>query len=618
MSNISVQQIEDVVIKFAGDSGDGMQLTGTQFSNNTALVGNDLSTFPDFPAEIRAPQGTLPGVSGFQLHFSSNRIFTPGDACDVLVAMNAAALKANLKGLKKGGIIIANTDGFDAKNLRLANYPDGVNPLEDGSLQPYQLHTMDVTKMTREALKDINLGMKEKDRAKNMFVLGFLYWLYDRDLESTTNFLNEKFGKKPEILASNLKALHAGYNFADTVEAFSTRFHVEKARMEPGTYRSITGNTALAYGLIAASQKAELPIFLGTYPITPASDILHELSRYKNFGIRTFQAEDEIAGISSAIGASYGGHMGITTTSGPGMALKGEAMGLAVMLEIPLLIINIQRGGPSTGLPTKTEQSDLLQAYYGRNGECPMPIVSASTPSDCFNAVFEAFRISVAHMTPVIFLSDGYIANGAEPWRFPQSKDLPAIPVKFKKGLEEGEEQFLPYHRDENLVRPWAVPGTPGLEHRIGGLEKQNITGNVSYDPENHQLMVRIRQEKVDKIADHIPPQEIELGPEKGKVLVLGWGSTYGAIKSAVLELLAEGHEVAHAHIRYLRPFPKNLAEILHSYDKVLIPEINNGQLIKIIREQFLIDAIGYHKIMGVPITKGELVIKIRELLHEL
>jgi 2-oxoglutarate ferredoxin oxidoreductase subunit alpha len=618
MSNISVQQIEDVVIKFAGDSGDGMQLTGTQFSNNTALVGNDLSTFPDFPAEIRAPQGTLPGVSGFQLHFSSNRIFTPGDACDVLVAMNAAALKANLKSLKKGGIIIANTDGFDAKNLRLANYPDGVNPLEDGSLQPYQLHTMDVTKMTREALKDINMGMKEKDRAKNMFVLGFLYWLYDRNLESTENFLNEKFGKKADILASNLKALHAGYNFADTVEAFSTRFHVEKARMEPGTYRSITGNTALAYGLIAASQKANLPIFLGTYPITPASDILHELSRYKNFGIRTFQAEDEIAGITSAIGASYGGHMGITTTSGPGMALKGEAMGLAVMLEIPLLIVNIQRGGPSTGLPTKTEQSDLLQAYYGRNGECPMPIVSASTPSDCFNAVFEAFRISVAHMTPVIFLSDGYIANGAEPWRFPQSKDLPTIPVKFKKGLEEGEEQFLPYHRDENLVRPWAVPGTPGLEHRIGGLEKQNITGNVSYDPENHQLMVRIRQEKVDKIADHIPPQEIELGPEKGKVLVLGWGSTYGAIKSAVLELLAEGHEVAHAHIRYLRPFPKNLAEILHSYDKVLIPEINNGQLIKIIREQFLIDAIGYHKIMGVPITKGELVIKIREILHEL
>lgn len=616
MSNISVQQIENVVIKFAGDSGDGMQLTGTQFSNNTALVGNDLSTFPDFPAEIRAPQGTLAGVSGFQLHFSSNRIFTPGDACDVLVAMNAAALKANLKSLKKGGIIIANTDGFDSKNLRLANYPDGINPLEDGSLAAYQLHTMDVTKMTREALKDINLGMKEKDRAKNMFVLGFLYWLYDRSLESSENFLNEKFSKKPEILESNLKALHAGYNFGDTVEAFSTRYKVEKARMEPGTYRSITGNTALAYGLIAASQKANLPLFLGTYPITPASDILHELSKYKNFGIRTFQAEDEIAGITSAIGASYGGHMGVTTTSGPGMALKGEAMGLAVMLEIPLLIVNIQRGGPSTGLPTKTEQSDLLQAYYGRNGECPMPVIAAATPSDCFESIFEAFRISVAHMTPVIYLSDGYIANGAEPWRFPKSADLPAIPVKFKKGLEEGEEQFLPYHRDENLVRPWAVPGTPGLEHRIGGLEKQNITGNVSYDPENHQLMVRIRQEKVDKIADHIPLQKIELGPEKGKVLVLGWGSTYGAIKSAVLELLAEGHEVAHAHIRYLRPFPKNLAEILHSYDKVLIPEINNGQLIRIIREQFLIDAQGYNKIMGVPITKGELVVKIKEMLQ--
>ncbi|SFE28682.1 2-oxoglutarate ferredoxin oxidoreductase subunit alpha [Chitinophaga sp. CF118] len=616
MSNSSIQKIEDVVIKFAGDSGDGMQLTGTQFSNNTALIGNDLSTFPDFPAEIRAPIGTLPGVSGFQLHFSSNRIFTPGDACDVLVAMNAAALKANLKALKKGGIIIANTDGFDAKNLRLANYPEGVNPLEDGSLANYQLHTIDVTKLTREALKDSPMGMKEKDRAKNMFVLGFLYWMYDRTLESTEAFLNEKFGKKQDILDSNLKVLQAGYNFGDTVEAFTTRYHVEKARMEPGTYRSITGNVALSYGLVAAGQKSKLPLFLGTYPITPASDILHELSRYKNFNIRTFQAEDEIAGITSAIGASYGGHMGITTTSGPGMALKGEAMGLAVMLEIPLLIINIQRGGPSTGLPTKTEQSDLLQAYYGRNGECPMPIVSASTPSDCFDAVFEAFRISVQHMTPVIFLSDGYIANGSEPWRFPQSADLPEIAVKFKKGLEEGEEQFLPYHRDENLVRPWAVPGTPGLEHRIGGLEKQNITGNVSYDPENHQLMVRIRQEKIDKIADHIPPQQIELGPEKGKVLVLGWGSTYGAIKSAVLELLAEGHQVAHAHIRYLRPFPKNLEEILHSYDKILIPEINNGQLIKIIRDQFLIDAQGYHKIMGVPITKSELVIKIREMLQ--
>lgn len=615
MSNKAIQQVEDVVIKFAGDSGDGMQLTGTQFSNNTALIGNDLSTFPDFPAEIRAPQGTLAGVSGFQLHFSSNRIFTPGDTCDVLVAMNAAALKANLKGLKKGGIIIANISGFDSKNLRLANFPEGINPLEDGSLVNYQLHTMDVTKMTREALKDINMGMKEKDRASNMFVLGFIYWLYNRDMESTTNFLTEKFGKKPEILESNLRSLKAGYNFADTVEAFATRYKVEKAKMEPGTYRSITGNTALSYGLIAASQKADLPIFLGTYPITPASDILHELSRYKNFGIRTFQAEDEIAGITSAIGASYGGHMGVTTTSGPGMALKGEAMGLAVMLEIPLLIIDIQRGGPSTGLPTKTEQSDLLQAYYGRNGECPMPIISASTPSDCFDGIYEAFRIAVNHMTPVIFLSDGYIANGAEPWKFPKSEDLTPITVKFKKGLEEGEDQFYPYQRDENLVRPWAVPGTPGLEHRIGGLEKQNITGNISYDPENHQLMVKIRQEKVDKIADHIPLQKIEVGPEKGKVLVLGWGSTFGTIKSAVIELVAEGHEVAHAHLRHMRPFPKNLEEILHSYDHVLIPEINNGQLIKIIRDQFLIPAQGYNKIMGVPITKGELVQRIREML---
>ncbi|WP_291910851.1 2-oxoacid:acceptor oxidoreductase subunit alpha [Chitinophaga sp. CB10] len=615
MPNTSIQQLEDVVIKFAGDSGDGMQLTGSQFSNNTALIGNDLSTFPDFPAEIRAPQGTLAGVSGFQLHFSSNRIFTPGDACDVLVAMNAAALKANLKGLKKGGIIIANTDGFDSKNLRLANYPEGVNPLEDGSLVDYQLHTMDVTKMTREALKESTLGMKEKDRAKNMFVLGFLYWLYDRNMENTENFLREKFGKKPEILESNLKVLHAGYNFADTVEAFSTRYRVEKARMEPGTYRSITGNTALSYGLVAAAQKANLPMFLGTYPITPASDILHELSRLKNFNIRTFQAEDEIAGITSAIGASYGGHFAVTTTSGPGVALKGEAMGLAVMLEIPLLIVDIQRGGPSTGLPTKTEQSDLLQAYYGRNGECPMPVISASTPADCFDAVFEASRIALQHMTPVIFLSDGYIANGAEPWRFPKAADLPEIPVKFKTELAEGEEQYLPYHRDEKLVRPWALPGTPGLEHRIGGLEKQNITGNISYDPENHQVMVKIRQEKVDRIADYIPLQKIEIGPEKGKVLVLGWGSTYGSIKSAVLELLAEGYEVAHAHLRHLRPFPKNLAEILHSYDKVLIPEINNGQLIKIIRDQFLIDAQGYNKIMGVPITKSELVTKIRELL---
>jgi 2-oxoglutarate ferredoxin oxidoreductase subunit alpha len=607
--------LPEVVIKFAGDSGDGMQLTGTQFTNNTALLGIDLATFPDFPAEIRAPQGTIPGVSGYQLRFSSAPIYTPGDECDVLVAMNAAALKTNLKALKKGGKIIINTDGFDPKNLRLANYPDGVNPIEDDSLSNYDVIKMDITKMTREALKEFTLGTKEKDRAKNMFVLGFLYWMYNRDMESSIQFLTDKFGKKPDLLNSNIKALQAGYNYGDTTETFTTRYKVEKARIEPGSYRNIMGNQALAYGLIAASQKASLPMFLGTYPITPASDILHELSRYKTFGIRTFQAEDEIAGITAAIGASYGGSLGVTTTSGPGMALKTEAMGLAVMLEIPLLIINIQRGGPSTGLPTKTEQSDLLQAYYGRNGECPMPVISASTPSDCFAAVYEAVRISVQHMTPVIFLSDGYIANGAEPWKFPTSEQLAPIEVNFKKELGHGEEKFMPYQRDEKLVRPWAIPGTPGLEHRVGGLEKQNITGNISYDPDNHQLMVKIRQEKVDKIADYIPEQKLDSGPEKGKILVLGWGSTYGAIKSAVQELQEAGQEISHAHLRYIRPFPKNLGTILHNFEQVLIPEINNGQLIKIIRDQYLVDAKGYNKIMGVPITKTELLAKLKEML---
>jgi 2-oxoglutarate ferredoxin oxidoreductase subunit alpha len=613
--NTTEEVLQDVVIKFAGDSGDGMQLTGSQFTNSTAMLGIDLATFPDFPAEIRAPQGTLPGVSGYQLHFSSNRIYTPGDDCDVLVAMNAAALKANLKSLKKGGKIIVNTDGFDAKNLRLANYPEGLNPLEDDSLTNYEVIKIDVTKLTREALKEYELGVKEKDRAKNMFVLGFLYWMYNRSMENTVTFLVEKFGKKDVILQSNIKALQAGYNYADTTETFTTRFKVEKAKMTPGTYRSIMGNQALSYGLIAAAKKSGLQLFLGTYPITPASDILHELSRHKAFNVKTFQAEDEIAAITSAIGASYGGLFGVTTTSGPGMALKTEAMGLAVMLEIPLLIINVQRGGPSTGLPTKTEQSDLLQAYYGRNGECPMPVISASTPSDCFSAVYEAIRISVQHMTPVIFLSDGFIANGAEPWKFPKSDDLPPIEVKFKTELAHDEEKFQPYLRDEKLVRPWAVPGTAGLEHRIGGIEKQNITGNVSYDPDNHQLMVRIREEKVEKIADYIPEQTLDSGPEKGKLLVLGWGSTYGAIKSAVHELQADGKKVAHAHLRYVRPFPRNLGDIIERYDQVLIPEINNGQLIKIIRDKYLVDAKGYNKIMGVPITKGELVEEITRML---
>jgi 2-oxoglutarate/2-oxoacid ferredoxin oxidoreductase subunit alpha len=613
--NRKEEVLQDVVIKFAGDSGDGMQLTGSQFTNNTALLGIDLATFPDFPAEIRAPQGTLPGVSGYQLRFSSDQVYTPGDECDVLVAMNAAALKSNLKTLKKGGIIIANSEGFDPKNLRLANYAEGANPLEDNSLDSYTVYKIDVTKMTREALKDITMGTKEKDRAKNMFVLGFLYWMYNRNMETTIQFLKEKFGKKQEILESNIRALQAGYNFGDTTETFTTTYRVEKAKMAPGIYRSIMGNQALAYGLIAASQKSGLPLFLGSYPITPASDILHELSRHKAFGVRTFQAEDEIAAITSAIGAAYGGSLGVTTTSGPGMALKAEAMGLAVMMEIPLLICDIQRGGPSTGLPTKTEQSDLLQAYYGRNGECPMPVIAASTPSDCFDAVYEAVRIAVQHMTPVIFLSDGYIANGAEPWKFPRSADLSPIEVQFKTELQAGEEKFQPYLRDEKLVRPWAIPGTPGLEHRIGGLEKQDVTGNVSYDPENHQLMVKIREEKVARIADHIPPQRLDSGPEKGDLLVLGWGSTYGAIKSAAAELQRDGFAVAHAHLRYLRPFPANLGEIIRNFKTVLIPEINNGQLIKIIRDQFLVDAKGYHKIMGVPITKSELALKMREVL---
>lgn len=614
--NIKEEVLQDVVIKFAGDSGDGMQLTGQQFTNNTALLGIDLATFPDFPAEIRAPIGTVPGVSGYQLHFSSNKVFTPGDIADVLVAMNAAALKVNLKAIKPGGKIIVNIDGFDSRNLRLANYPDGVNPLENGSLDSFEVIKIDVTKLTREALKEFtDLGVKERDRAKNMFVLGFIYWMYNRSLDNTISFLKEKFGKKESILQSNIKVLQAGYNYGETTETFTTRYKVEKAKMEPGLYRSIMGNQSLAMGLVAASEKSGLQLFLGSYPITPASDILHDLSKYKAFGVKTFQAEDEIAAIASAIGASYGGALGVTTTSGPGMALKTEAMGLAMMLEIPLVIVNIQRGGPSTGLPTKTEQSDLMQAYYGRNGEAPIPVISASTPSDCFEVAYEAVRIAVQHMTPVILLSDGYIANGAEPWKFPQSADLKPIEVKFKTKLDDGEEKYQPYKRDEKLARPWAVPGTPGLEHRVGGLEKQDITGNISYDSDNHQHMVKTRQAKVDKIADYIPLQTIDSGAEKGKVLILGWGSTYGAIKSAALELQAEGLAVSHAHIRYMRPFPKNLGEIIGNFEQVLIPEINNGQLVKIIRDQYMVDAKAFNKIMGVPITKGELIDTVKKML---
>ena len=606
------QVLEKVIIKFAGDSGDGMQLTGTQFTNTAALFGNDLSTFPDFPAEIRAPQGTIPGVSGFQLHFGSVNIFSPGDFCDVLVAMNAAALKANLRNLKKGGTIIVNTDGFDPKNLRLANYADNISPLTDGSLESYRVITIDVTKMTKATLADSGLGTKEIDRAKNMFVLGFLYWMYNRDMSFTVNFLEEKFSKKPEILAANLKVLNAGYNFGETSETAATRFTINPAPMPAGTYRNIIGNQATAIGLIAASQKSGLDLFLGSYPITPASDILHELARHKNFGVKTFQAEDEIAAICSAIGASFGGKLGITTSSGPGIALKTEAMGLALMLELPLLIINVQRGGPSTGLPTKTEQSDLFQAVYGRNGEAPIPVLAAKSAADCFETVYEACRIALEYMTPVIFLSDGYIANGSEPWRFPNADQLKPIKVEF--ATELNGDKFLPYKRNENLSRPWAIPGTKGLEHRIGGLEKQHETGNISYDPENHEFMVKMRAAKVEKVADTIPNQTIDNGTEKGKILVLGWGSTYGAIKGAVIDARAKGIDVSHAHIRHIVPFPKNLGELLKNYETVLIPEMNTGQLKSIIRDKFLVPAIGLNKIKGMPFATSEILAKIEEL----
>ncbi len=601
-----IEIVDEVIIKFAGDSGDGIQLAGSQFTNNTALTGSDLSTFPDFPAEIRAPQGTLAGVSGFQLRFSSHEIFTPGDACDVLVAMNAAALKSNLSHLKKAGIIILNTAGFDAKNLRLANYEDDENPLENDSLSGFNVHKIDITKLTREALVDTSLGIKEKDRAKNMFVLGYLYWMYNRKMDNTVRFLERKFATRKNILDANLSALKAGYNFGITAEIYSARYEVEKADLPKGTYRNIQGNTALSYGLITAARKANIDLFLGSYPITPASDILHELSKHKNFDVTTFQAEDEIAAVSSAIGAAYGGKLGITTTSGPGLALKAEAIGLAVMLEIPLVIIDIQRGGPSTGLPTKTEQSDLLQAMYGRNGECPLPILAAASPSDCFETAIEACRIALQHMTPVILLSDGYIANGAEPWKFPNTDDIPNIKTQLVTN-ENTIEEYLPYLRDKNLVRSWAIPGMKHLEHRVGGLEKEDISGNVSYDPDNHEHMVKTRQAKIDKIADFIPEEKFVQGDASDKVLVLGWGSTYGVAYAAVHNLRKTGENVAQIHLRHIQPFASNLGEILSHFDKIIIPEINNGQLSKIIQSSFQKNVIPYNKIKGVPITHNEL-----------
>ncbi|MCC6401249.1 MAG: 2-oxoacid:acceptor oxidoreductase subunit alpha [Flavobacteriales bacterium] len=602
----TVQERRNVVILFAGDSGDGIQLTGAQFTDTNALFGNDVSTFPNFPAEIRAPQGTLAGVSGFQLHFGSVEIFTPGDLCDVLVVMNAAALKANLSKLKQGGTIIANTDGFDKKNLRLAGYIDQADPLTDGTLAAYTLHSVDVTKMTRNALEGTTLGMKEKDRCKNMFVLGFINWMFSRDLANSERFLQQKFGKKAELLDANLRALKAGYHYGDTSETFTTRFEVKPAPMPKGTYRSITGNQGTALGLLAGAQKAKLDLFYGSYPITPASDILHELSRHKNFGVLTFQAEDEIAAIASAIGASYGGALGVTASSGPGIALKTEAMGLAFMLELPLVIVNVQRGGPSTGLPTKTEQADLWQAVHGRNGEAPIPVIAASTPIDCFDMAFEAVQIAVEHMTPVILLTDGYIANGAEPWRFPASKDLPAITPNFIKGPNDGEA-FLPYLRDERSVRPWALPGQPGLQHRIGGIEKQDRTGNISYDPANHEKMVRLRAEKVARIADRFKPIRLDTGPPEGELLIVGWGSTYGAIRTAALALQAEGHSVAHVHLRHLFPFNKGLGPLLKKYKRVLVPEMNSGQLRQLLRAEFLVDAQGLNKIQGMPFTSEEI-----------
>ena len=590
-----------------------MQLSGMQFTDTAALLGNDLSTFPDYPSEIRAPIGTIAGVSGFQVHFGSTEIFTPGDQYDVLVAMNAAALKVDLGKLKRGGVIIANTQGFDEKNLRLANYPENTNPLEDGTLSDYTLHKVDVTKLTRECLSGTGLGTKETDRSKNMFVLGLLFWMFDKPLDPTLQFITDKFSKKPEIAEANARTLQAGWNYGENTEIFTSRFRVAPAALPAGKYRNITGNQAAAIGLIAASEKANLPLFIGSYPITPATDILQELSKYKANGVKTFQAEDEIAGICASIGASYAGQLAVTTTSGPGMALKTEALGLATMLEIPLVVVNVQRGGPSTGLPTKTEQADLLMAMHGRHGEAPLPVLAAATPSDCFEMAFEACRLAVEHMTPVIFLSDGYIANGSEPWRFPQEDQLKKIKTQFLKKLEAGET-LKPYQRNEMLARPWIKPGTKGLEHRIGGLEKQDVTGNVSYDPLNHERMVQLRADKIKLVEKTIPPAVTDSGRAGARIGVLGWGSTYGAIKSAVKELLEEGHDVAHVHLRYINPFPANLGELLSGFDRLLIPEMNSGQLLQLIRAKYLLPAEGYSKVQGLPFTTQELKNRIIQM----
>ncbi|MFD7934856.1 2-oxoacid:acceptor oxidoreductase subunit alpha [Streptomyces sp. NPDC048253] len=612
-----VRRLDRVIIRFAGDSGDGMQLTGDRFTSETASFGNDLSTLPNFPAEIRAPAGTLPGVSSFQLHFADHDILTPGDAPNVLVAMNPAALKANIGDVPRGAEIIVNTDEFTKRAMQKVGY--AASPLEDGSLDGYQLHPVPLTTLTVEALKEFDLTRKEAERSKNMFALGLLSWMYHRPTEGTEKFLKSKFAKKPDIAAANLTAFRAGWNFGETTEDFAVSYEVAPASkaFPVGTYRNISGNLALAYGLISASRQADLPLFLGSYPITPASDILHELSKHKNFGVRTFQAEDEIAGIGAALGAAFGGSLAVTTTSGPGLALKSETIGLAVSMELPLLIVDIQRGGPSTGLPTKTEQADLLQAMFGRNGEAPVPIVAPRTPADCFDAALEAARIALTYRTPVMLLSDGYLANGSEPWRIPELDELPDLAVQFAQGpnhtLDDGSEVFWPYKRDpQTLARPWAVPGTPGLEHRIGGIEKEDGTGNISYAPANHEFMVRVRQAKIDGID--VPDLEVD-DPHEANTLVLGWGSTYGPITAAVRRLRTAGEAVAQAHLRHLNPFPRNLGAVLERYDKVVIPEMNLGQLATLVRAKYLVDARSYNQVNGMPFKAEQLAATLKEAI---
>jgi 2-oxoglutarate ferredoxin oxidoreductase subunit alpha len=604
------KDVQSVTIRFAGDSGDGMQLTGTQFTNTSAVFGNDISTLPDFPAEIRAPAGSLPGVSGFQVNFSSRDIRTPGDEPNVLVAMNPAALKVNLQDLEAGGILIINSDAFNANNLKKAGYTS--NPLEDGSLSSYRLFSLPITSLNANALTETKLSKKEIDRCKNFFALGLMYWLYDRPMKQTLDWIDSKFKKNPEIAKANAMALKAGYYYGETAELFTTHYVVHKANLAPGRYRNITGNEATAIGFITASKLAERPLFYASYPITPASDILHELSRHQNFGIKTLQAEDEIAAMGAAIGASFAGHLGLTGTSGPGLCLKSEGLNLAVMTELPVVIIDVQRGGPSTGLPTKTEQADLLQALFGRNSESPVAVVAPATPGDCFYMAIEAWRLAIKYMTPVIYLSDGYLANGSEPWKIPNTADLPKIEIQFRTD----PNGFFPYLRnEETLARPWAIPGTPGLEHRLGGLEKQHITGNVSYDPENHQKMVTLRAEKIARIANDIPDVEV-FGEREGELLVVGWGGTYGAITAAVEEVQGRKLPVSSIHLRYLNPFPKNLGDVLARFDRILVPELNLGQLSMLLRAKYLVPAISYGKVKGKPFKISEIIDKIEEVLE--